>query len=331
MTVRASSLGLGLLIGFVPGVAGQSISSTPRDAGRCSTDEHRALDGRLGTWYQENPAGRLLGETHWERLLGGCALWQDWHGASGGEGSSLNAFDAGAGVWRHMWVNGVAVVLLAEGRRQSDEEMAWRVSHISVPREEGEVERWIWSLDPPIFNRVETSKDRGATWDLVFDDRFHPWDGSLPPNLRPRAPCSIDPEHHALAFWTGAWHLRTPDGERVGDSRVDLTTRGCAMREAGSTPALGRYVRLMAYDGPAGAWRMLMVTDRGAVYTAEGTRESDTLRWIVTSAPSGEARDAALSWVLTDRGEDVVHWRTETSPDGGATWHTVDRRVYDRR
>lgn len=260
----------------------------------CRPTEHRALDGRLGTWYQTTPDDRLMGETEVRRILGGCALWQDWYGASGGVGASLNAYDASGDVWRNMWVNSSSIVLLSERHPRDEETMLWHVSHVSIPKEEEESERWIWSLEDPVFNRVEVSEDGGESWSVVFDDRFHQWEGSLPPNERPSFACSLELEHHALAFWTGAWSVHAEDGRRVGDSRVDLILKGCAMREEGRSEALGGHVRFMAFDRLAGVWRLLLVTDRGTVRVAEGVRDGETIRWCTGRwKGSGRGRDGA--------------------------------------
>lgn len=295
----------------------------------CDSRAHRALDGRIGTWYQTTPDDRLLGETEVRAILRGCALWQDWHGASGGEGVSLNAYDAEAETWRHMWVNSSAIVLLAEGWTRDDETMSWRVSHISIPKEEDELERWVWSLREPIFNRVEASEDGGDTWNVVFDDRFHRWDGILPPNSRPSETCSLEMEHHALAFWTGAWIVHGEDGRRVGDSRVELSVRGCAVLETGHTSDLGRYARLMAFDRVAGIWRMLLVTDRGAVRVAHGVRDEGTVRWLEETA-GDEASGSERRWILERISDDRIRWTTQISRDHGATWTNVEHVAYRR-
>lgn len=332
---RIGSAGVWLLLVFPVTTAAQTLRGdgeppavADRDA--CRTPEHRALDGRVGTWYQTSPDDRLQGETQVRSILGGCAVWQDWHGASGGVGSSLNAYDVAAGHWRHMWVNGVSIVLLAEGRLRDRHTMEWNVSHISLPKDEGEVERWVWSLDEPIYNRVEASEDGGETWGIVFDDRFHRWAGSLPPNSRPSVACSLELEHHALAFWTGAWSVHAGDGRRTGHGRVDLTTKGCAMREEGRTEELGRYVRLLAFDREAGVWRMLMATDRGEVRVLEGEREGHAVYWRPETTEEDEPGTPRIRWVLERRDEDSVSWSRESSRDGGRTWREAETWIYRR-
>lgn len=209
--------------------------------------------------------------------------------------------------------------------------MLWHVSHDSIPEDEEECERWIWSLEDLVFNRVEASEDGGESWSVVFDDRFHRWEGSLPPNERPSVACSLELEHHALAFWTGAWSVHAEDGRRLGDSRVDLTLKGCAMREEGRSEALGRYVRLMAFDRLAAVWRLLLVTDRGTVRVAEGVRVGEIVRWYVGEVEGRQPGTRRRRWVLERQDEDTLRWSTERSQDGGETWHADQTRIYRRR
>lgn len=219
-------------------------------------------------------------------------------------------------------------------RRRTGRPTAWTVSHISIPREQDEVERWVWSLEEPIYNRVEASEDGGETWSVVFDDRFHRWKGSLPPNSRPSVACSLELEHHALAFWTGSWTVHAEGGRRTGHGRVDPSTKGCAIREEGRTEELGRYVRRLAFDREAAVWRMLMATERGEVRVVDGEREGerggDAVYWHPETNEDERRGTPRVRWVLERRDEDSVNWSRTTSRDGRRTWRGAETWSYRR-
>ena len=80
----------------------------------CTGEVYRAFDFWLGEW-RVTAGGALAGHNRIESILGGCALLETWRGAKGGQGRSINAYDAGRGVWHQTWVDGHGEVLILEG------------------------------------------------------------------------------------------------------------------------------------------------------------------------------------------------------------------------
>jgi len=64
----------------------------------CAASEAHQFDFWIGRWTVTQN-GKLAGHSHIERILGGCALLENWSSASGGAGKSLNFFDSGDGAW----------------------------------------------------------------------------------------------------------------------------------------------------------------------------------------------------------------------------------------
>jgi len=66
----------------------------------------KALDFWVGEWNVVAVAdGSALGASRIERVLDGCAIIENWHGADDGDdGKSLFAFDARNGLWDQVWV-----------------------------------------------------------------------------------------------------------------------------------------------------------------------------------------------------------------------------------
>ncbi|MFO1503903.1 MAG: hypothetical protein U1F39_08835 [Steroidobacteraceae bacterium] len=137
----------------------------------CTGEVYRAFDFWLGEW-RVTAGGALAGHNRIESILGGCALLETWRGAKGGQGRSINAYDAGRGVWHQTWVDGHGEVLILEG--------GW---HDGAMRLEG-VQRttsgtshraritWTPNDDHSVRQLWETSADDGRTWRVEFDGRY---------------------------------------------------------------------------------------------------------------------------------------------------------------
>jgi hypothetical protein len=140
---------------------------TPAPAAPCTAAEHRAFDFWLGEWNVTTPAGKAAGRNSITSILGGCALLEQWEGASGLRGTSLNAWDPGSGRWRQTWVDGNGGVLLLEGGVENGA-MVMR----GATREDGRevMERITWTpLERgAVKQHWQQSRDGGATWTDAF-------------------------------------------------------------------------------------------------------------------------------------------------------------------
>ncbi len=69
----------------------------------------KVLDFWVGDWtVVDVKDGSKLGDSRIERVLGGCAVTEDWHGTGDDDdqGRSLFTFDARSGLWDQVWVTG---------------------------------------------------------------------------------------------------------------------------------------------------------------------------------------------------------------------------------
>lgn len=65
----------------------------------------RTLDFWVGAWTVTDAAGTTLGHNRIDRVLGGCALIENWQGVRAhDEGKSLFTFDARRHLWQQVWV-----------------------------------------------------------------------------------------------------------------------------------------------------------------------------------------------------------------------------------
>ena len=131
----------------------------------CGAPEHRQFDFWIGEWDVRNAAGRVVGTNTITALHKGCALMENWTGAGGATGSSLNIYDASRKQWHQTWVDSSGSLLELDGNfadgamvlrsASGDNRITWRV----LP--DGRV-RQLW----------ETSPDNGATWKTSFDGYY---------------------------------------------------------------------------------------------------------------------------------------------------------------
>lgn len=107
-------LGLTLMLGSL----GMTTQAPPPAPMQCAGAEHRQFDFWLGEWDVHGAGDKPVGSSRIERSANGCWIVEHWHGASGNDGTSTNAWDAQHGVWRQFWVGGDGVVLRLEGGLQ---------------------------------------------------------------------------------------------------------------------------------------------------------------------------------------------------------------------
>ena len=133
----------------------------------CSAPEYRQFDFWIGDWRVTTPDGKHAGDNRIEKILDGCALHENWTGASGGRGFSYNAWDKDRKVWHQTWVDKQGTLLLLDGTFSNGRMVLQGVQGATLnritwePRKDGTV-RQVW----------ETSADQGKTWQTAFDGLY---------------------------------------------------------------------------------------------------------------------------------------------------------------
>ena len=125
----------------------------------CAVETMHQFDFWIGRWVVTEH-GKPAGSSHIERILDGCALLENWTGAGGGAGKSLNFFDRVDGLWHQAWIdrNGGALFLAGKfengAMRLSGERPATgklpairhRITWTALP---GGKVRQLWESSPP--------------------------------------------------------------------------------------------------------------------------------------------------------------------------------------
>lgn len=174
MNVRSTSTksitGLIALLAFL--VA--SVSAQDTDPAACNDlPAYHVLDFWVGEW-DVYVGDQKVGFNRIEKTLDGCAIFEHWVGASGGEGKSL-FFVSDSGTWKQVWVTQWAIRpggvkeknridipsgdgVRFQGQLQHAEIGEWLDRTTLIPLANGEVRQLI-----------EESIDKGETWETGFD------------------------------------------------------------------------------------------------------------------------------------------------------------------
>lgn len=125
---------------------------------RCQAAEFRQFDFWIGEWTVRNADGAVLGHNVIAPFANGCGLLENWTGAQGGVGMSINAW-VGAGVT--LWLvggldeNGAMVMTATAPRATPRGEVIDRITW--TPLEDGRVLQ-AWDVSP----------DGGENWIRTF-------------------------------------------------------------------------------------------------------------------------------------------------------------------
>ncbi len=171
-----ASLVLGASLAAVPLPALVAQQAPPA----CADDSLFAtLDFWVGEWTVWVGTTQV-GTNHIAKILHGCAITEEWHSATGGEGRSLFYVPPNARYWQQVWVTGSA---LGSGgtkeKRQLTEALPDGAIRFQGLIRHGERE-WLdrTTLTPTpdgtVRQLIEISVDGGATWRPTFDAVYRP-------------------------------------------------------------------------------------------------------------------------------------------------------------
>lgn len=154
-----------LALGCLPAWCDQPPATPAAPAPDCSGPEYRQFDFWLGRWAVSE-GGKLAGHNLITRELGDCALREQWQGAGGLHGVSLNFYDREDRRWHQFWVDGRGNVLRLSGLPPRAGEMVLE----SDPAASGALQRIHWTLreDGVVAQHWQQSADGGANWTTVF-------------------------------------------------------------------------------------------------------------------------------------------------------------------
>lgn len=141
------------------------------------------FDFWLGDWNVVTPDGKPAGTNRIESVSGGRGLYENWSGATqpngqpGGNGKSLNTYNAAKKQWQQFWVGSGGGVLelaggLVDGKMVLSGSRALAAGGTLTNRI-----TWAPNPDGTVRQHWEQSRDDGKTWTTAFDGLYK----KLPP------------------------------------------------------------------------------------------------------------------------------------------------------
>ena len=174
MTLFARHRLAAVCAGLVAGaVANGAAAQAPSPGKACEAVEHRQFDFWVGHWNVFVPSGKKAGESRIESIAGGCAILEEWSGAGGVTGKSLNIYDATDRRWHQTWVDSSGTLLMLTGGLV-ERSMVLSMQGPSASDPAKTVQQritWTPAADGSVRQLWESSADDGKTWTTLFDGR----------------------------------------------------------------------------------------------------------------------------------------------------------------
>lgn len=138
----------------------------------CSEDEtYYELDFWVGDWEVFGTrTGEPAGTNVIEKILNGCALFEQWIGADGYTGTSLTFIDPETDMWAQLWVDN-----MGGSQHYWDgvlDNSAVRFSYETIDEEDNEVMGRMILIrlsDTGVRQLNQTSYDDGQNWQTLYD------------------------------------------------------------------------------------------------------------------------------------------------------------------
>jgi len=145
----------------------------------CQADAYRAFDFWLGHWEvygNLEKTGPLFGHNTITKTEQGCLVMENWQGAAGSTGTSMNYYDGVQGRWVQHWVSGDGTVINYAGGLENGVMKLVGKIHYLKPQPNMRDFRGTWTrLDGGVVQQFfEESIDGGENWYVWFNGYYFP-------------------------------------------------------------------------------------------------------------------------------------------------------------
>ena len=278
----------------------------------CDAPERRQFDFWIGSWAVKT-GNNTVGQSVVERELNGCLLVENWYGADGDRGKSLNWYEPATKKWRQVYVG-----------------LAWHVEYTGEWRDgalrfEGKQRRTAGAeiavrltFTPLPDHRAKQHKERlaGDKWVDVYEFTYAATNMSRPEESSVKMECKA-PEQRQFDFWIGDWNVFGPKGRQVGTNRIDKVVNGCVLFENWTGAQGGAGKSFNFYDTQRKQWRQIWVSPQGSL-NFQGEWRDGALRYTGQTPGAGGITEEKLTFTPNADGTVRQYW--EQSKDGGKTW-----------
>jgi len=155
-------------------LADTTAESTPGEETRpspCEQDDRfREFDFWVGNWEVRDGKGTLVGENFITREESGCVLVENWQGARGSSGMSINYLDRITNEWVQIWhAAGGYQIDIRGGLTDNGMLLRGTIHYIGTGQTAPFRGLWTPLPDGRVRQFFEQSKDDGATWEPWFE------------------------------------------------------------------------------------------------------------------------------------------------------------------
>lgn len=301
----------------------------------CRAPEYRQFDFWLGMWNIDNADGDHIGTSIISSELDGCVVMEDFIGAAGFPGRSLNVYDAATDMWYQTFVDGLIGNFRLSGGLQGDE-MVMTGSQTIVQffpqfaiRQRDSQVTWTPLSDGRVRQLIEASFDGGPV-EPRFDGTY------IPANSLDRADpvafrvCELNAPFRELDFWLGSWAVTSAPGPELGVSEVTADLNGCLIEENFETPKGYRNRSFMYFDFDQDTWFRTFADKNGEHVELSGGFENGSLVLSGTDV-ARNGREVGLRVTIAPQSDGTVLQMWELSHDGGVSWKTDLTLEYQAR
>ena len=131
--------------------------------------ESRRFDFWVGEWDVKSAQGQPAGQSSVQRLLEGCALYENWTDLQGGGGKSLNSYNTDVKQWQQFWTDQYGRVTEYRESEWMDGSLRFTAKQI-MPQGPALLHMTFTPVNPDLVRQFgEMSVDGGKTWTPTFD------------------------------------------------------------------------------------------------------------------------------------------------------------------
>jgi len=131
--------------------------------------ESRRFDFWVGEWEVKNAQGQPAGLSSVQRLLEGCALYENWTDLQGGGGKSLNSYNTDVKQWQQFWTDQYGRVTEYRESEWVDGSLRFTAKQI-MPQGPALLHMTFTPVNPDVVRQFgEMSVDGGKSWTPTFD------------------------------------------------------------------------------------------------------------------------------------------------------------------
>jgi len=148
-----------------------------------------------------------------------------------------------------------------------------------------------------------------------------------------KSPCTTNPVYRQFDFWIGNWDVFAKNGNKAGDSRIELILDSCIVLENWMSASNGYAGKSFnTYNAASNQWQQTWVDNAGGT-TEYLEGKLDGNKMVFQTKPFRSLNDtmAVRRLSFSHLSADNVRQHGEISKDNGVTWKTEYDLDYRRK